>query len=75
MKELEDYLAKYFKDWELSKEEELDLIEICKTASNQLKPLYSLMQQMAESTKVRESVIDKIDETLTEQKDDIKTDT
>ncbi len=75
MKEIEKYLQDYFGDWNLTDEEKSDLNNVCKTASNQLQPLYTLMKKMSESSEFREDVIDAITETLTEKKDDNKTDT
>ena len=75
MKELENYLLEYFKDWDLSEDEKNDLLSVCKTASDQLKPLYNLMEKMSESDAFRDQIIDTIDKTLTEEKDDNKTDT
>ena len=46
MKELENYLLEYFKDWDLSSAEKEDLQTICEDASNKLTPFYNLMQKM-----------------------------
>ena len=75
MKELEKYLMDYFNDWDLSEKEKNSLSEICRQSASQVSPLYELMKKMVESDEFRESIIDTIDETLTEQKDDNKTDT
>lgn len=75
MKEIEKYLLEYFNDWNLSDHEKDELAVICKSAATQVAPFYKLMQKMAENPELRESIIDTIDETLTENKNDIKTDT
>ena len=58
-----------------SKEEQDVLEEVCKSSAEKLSPFYTLMKKMAEDAEFREHIIDTIDETLTEQKNDIKTDT
>ena len=75
MKELESYLLEYFKDWDLTEKEKDELQSICENTSIKLTPLYEKKKKMAESTKFREDIIETIDETLTEKKDDNKTDT
>ena len=75
MKEIENYLLDYFKDWDLSEDQIKELAVVCNNTAKQVEPLYKLMQKMAENSEFREHVIDTIDKTLAEDDDGIKTDT
>ena len=70
MNELEQYLLEYFSDWSLSDKEKDEIAAICKRAAEQVSPFYNLMQKMSESNELRNMIIDTIDQTLTENKDD-----
>jgi K+-sensing histidine kinase KdpD len=68
MKEIQQYLEEYFKDWNLSDDEKIALDEICNKVAQDMTPIYDTMKRMAEDENFRESIINAIDESLAESK-------
>jgi hypothetical protein len=75
MNDLKKYLEDYFADWDLSEDERKSVSEICEKTSENLSGFYDIMKKMIENTEYREEMIDIVDKTISEKKDDDKTDT
>ena len=67
-------LTEHFKEWDMSDTDRVEVEKICKEKSSEFDGMYEIMKKMIESVDFRENVIDIIDKSLKEEKDDNKKD-